>query len=79
MKQLLIFFVAVSFSSILISRSIYRESDPTIPYITVTTSHNYDEIFYDKEKTYKLQDKYLRLKTLKKSFERNFIWQKNFY
>lgn len=60
-------------------RSIHRAPNPTIPYITVTASNqDYAEILakphekakhHKKPKINKLQNKYLRLKTLKKPFE----------
>ena len=60
------------------SRSIHRAPNPTIPYITVTASNqDYAEILtkphdkkrHKKSRINKLQNKYLRLKTLKKPFE----------
>lgn len=61
----------------LVSRSIHRQPNPTIPYITVTASNqNYAEIWEKafkklknkKSKTYKLRSRHLRRKTLFKSF-----------
>jgi hypothetical protein len=61
------------FPSILIGRSVHRAPNPTIPYITVTASNqDYAEMWTKsnkKQKINKLQNKYLRLKTLKKPFE----------
>ena len=61
----------------LLGRSIHRAPNPTIPYITVTASNkDYTEKWIkshkkdpNKSKINKFQNKYLRLKTLKKPFE----------
>lgn len=58
----------------LIARSIHRPSNPTIPYITVTTSNKeYAEIWrkstVQPKSMKKFQNKFLRLKTLKKPYE----------
>lgn len=64
----------MQFSSMLVAnRSVHRTPNPTIPYITVTASNqDYAEMWtksHKKQKVNKLQNKYLRLKTLKKPFE----------
>jgi hypothetical protein len=73
MKQLLILFLTIQISSILIGRSVHRSPNPTIPYITVSASNeNYAELLMKsrkKRKLNKLQNQFLRLKTLKKPFE----------
>lgn len=73
MKRLLILLLTSQFSSILLARSIHRAQNPTIPYITVTASNqNYAEALVKsqkKPKINKFQNKFLRLKTLKKPFE----------
>lgn len=57
----------------LFGRSIHRAPNPTIPYITVTASNQeYAGMWVKsrkKQKTNKFQNKFLRLKTLKKPFE----------
>ncbi len=72
-KRLVILFSIVQFSSILVGRSIHRAPNPTIPYITVTASNqDYVEKWtksHKKPKINKFQNKFLRLKTLKKPFE----------
>jgi len=56
-------------------RSIHRPSNPTIPYITVTsTNKEYAQVWKKSisekpRSVHKLQNKFLRLKTLKKPFE----------
>ncbi len=76
-NQLCILFLTAQFSSMLLGRSIHRTPNPTIPYITVTASNqDYAEKWVKshkknqkKSKVNKFQNKYLRLKTLKKPFE----------
>jgi len=72
-KRLLILLITVQCSSLLLARSIHREPNLTIPYITVSSSNqNYSQILdkpHKKRKINKFQNKFLRLKTLKKPFE----------
>lgn len=72
MKRLLIVLTTIYFSSIS-CRSIHRQPNPTIPYITVTASNqDYAQKWLKSSKAQKInkfQNKYLRLKTLKKPFE----------
>lgn len=72
-RRLVILLIIIPFSSILVGRSVHRAPNPTIPYITVTASNkDYAEKWAKsnkKQKINKLQNQYLRLKTLKKPFE----------
>lgn len=73
-KHLFIFFLSICLSTIVLSRSIHREPNPTIPYITVKSSNTqYEQLAGKKKskktKTNKFQSKFLRLKTLKKPFK----------
>ena len=75
MKRLLIIFLAMITTFDANCRSVHRPSNPTIPYITVTaTNKDYAQVWrkstVEKPKSVnKLQNKFLRLKTLKKPFE----------
>src|SRR3989339_122423 len=74
MKRLFLFLIITTLTPQIIARSIHRPSNPTIPYITVTASNKeYAEIWRKpttKPKSiHKFQNKFLRLKTLKKPFE----------
>ncbi|MBV8661028.1 MAG: hypothetical protein JO129_02700 [Candidatus Dependentiae bacterium] len=74
MKRLLILLIIASFSSIPVSgRSIHREPNPTIPYVTVTASNkDYAQMWLKSNKLPKinqLRSPFWRIKTLKKPFE----------
>jgi len=73
MKRFIILLLVTHFPFLLTGRSIHRTPNPTIPYITVTASNTdiTDKSVKSRKKTKinKFQNKFLRLKTLKKPFE----------
>jgi len=73
MKRLFILLLTTLLSSPLVSRSIHRHSNPTIPYITVTASNQeYAELWTKSSratKVNKLQSRFLRRGTLTRTYK----------